>query len=462
MRNNASDSFIASLSSITPDIGKSLRILKNGIFIAEDKFSSVTYSYETWLKDNNLSVKDEKTISQRVLGDDKRLLYYLPEGQNCLVGYVALYSFSDTGSSNDLSNDDFQKHNIARSSLQNIPESKSSSISAFEYIHPRDPWFTSTTDIRVRQSAQFGTLFEISLKDFHIKIKEPILRLIAKCLRESAYFSGKFPEIENSLRDVIPVICKLLKEARSPNFKTPVFIPETFQNALGEGKFRLLVSSNLVFIIDNDSTIVNVIEQKGKNFRKLIEEELFILKAGKERFLDTIDLYSKDKISPLAVKINGKIFTIDRHAIISLVQDAVSSPWFRDNLFKKKMEESKLSFNERFVCYTVKDILKAIAFPLKYADWVSSKYTGSKSSTDFSEKQEAKSFQLTYLPWTFVTGRNNTIKLFTELGARNKRMGDKAGSQNRGPVKDYKKRSFRNTGNIKNKSIEAKANHRGK
>jgi hypothetical protein len=373
----SSESFLSSIESFSPELRGALRKLRTGVFISEEVLGEVQKGYEEWMHAHSLSLKSDDKISKRIFGLESPPLYYLPEGQNCFCGYIAPVENID---------------NVG--SLSIIPKSDSVAISATNFLHPKDPWCDKKEDIRVRRSPSTGTFIEFKFESVTYSVKEVTLRVIANYLRASSRFIKEFPEIELSLRGVITTVYVALKNSKRVSPGKRVYIPERYKS----DQNVLKIFKNLVIVIDKDSQVLDVYELKGKNFRKNIFDEIEgLMLQKKNRFFEAVELCASKTGFFLRVKIKGKPFSIDKHAILELIDSVPTSPWLMAKVSPR---------------YTVSEVLSAIGSALKYADWVN--MSSLSSGTDATTKGSKPHFELKYIPWTFEVGRNNTIIRFIE------------------------------------------------
>jgi hypothetical protein len=373
----SSDSFLSSIESFSPELRGALRKLRTGVFISEEVLGEVQKGYEEWMHAHSLSLKSDDKISKRIFGLESPPLYYLPEGQNCYCGYIAPVENIETVES-----------------LSVIPRSDSVAISATNFLHPKDPWCNRKEDIRVRRSPSTGTFVDFRFESATYSVKEVTLRAIGNYLRASSRFTKDFPEMEISLRGVITTLLVALKNAKKVSPGKRMYVPERYQS----DQNVLKIFKNLILVIDKDNQLLDVYELKGKNFRKNVFDEIeSLIPQKKNRFFEAVELCASKTGFFFRVKIKGKPFSIDKHAILDLIESVPSSPWMMGKVSPR---------------YTVSEVLTAIGSALKYADWVN--MSSLSSSQDAPKKGAKPHFELKYIPWTFDVGRNNTIIRFVE------------------------------------------------
>jgi len=379
---NQGESFLQSLKDAPSDLRKCLRVTKKGIFIPEDKLQSVYESYQTWLQANNISLKSEDKLVQRIFGSDEPNLVYLPEGSVCFVGFISPLS-------------------ATAENISFLPSSVSVLIDSLTYIHPKDPWISSAEGIRIKTSPQSGSYYQftksIGNESVSYKVKESDLRSFIEYIRSSAKFVAEYPLIKRSMRDAVEAFYKIIFNSKAIGGKKFILIPEEYKGVSG---VTYRISSNLVFIVNAENQVVNVYETRGKNYFKFLEDQFQYLTLKKNvRHIDVIELTQNHKFLLGRVKIKGKFVTIEKKAFFILVDSVGRSHWFRGKLEPR---------------YTIKDILVQIAGTLKYADWVDL----TKLTEDKKVQAGHSRFELKYTPWTFKTGKSGNIYEFVEGGRK--------------------------------------------
>lgn len=374
----ASDSFIASIEGFSEGLCKELRVLSSSVFISESVLPKVASEYESWLSRHNLSLKSDDKLNRRIFGIDNPPLYYLSEGQGCISGYVSNYNESNESKVN---------------SITLIPKTASSAISAFDYLHPKDPLLNNNNLIRLRQNPSTGTNIEFKASSLPFVAKESIARKIVNLLRSSSFYQERHPEIYLSLREAFHLLSKILIDSKAISNKKIYFVPEAVLDRLNKSEVSIRISANLLLIFEGDVNLIDAYEMRGRNFRELIKSEFSHLKNDKKVLqIETIELISdplegKQSAYPARVKIKGKPFAIEQRAIFDLIESVPRSPWM-----KKKLPS----------LFSLRHVLEAIGFALKYADWVN---LSSLGNSENSESKSRGSYELKYIPWTFQTGR---------------------------------------------------------
>lgn len=379
---NYGESFLQSLKDAPLELKKNLRLTKKGIFIPEDKVSAVYEAYQSWLHANNIGLKSEDKIVQRVFGSDDPSLVYLPEGSACFAGFISPLSSSVDATSF-------------------LPLSSSVLIDSLNYVHPKDPWISSVQGIRIKTSPQTGSYFQftkpIGEENVSYQVKDSDLRSYIEYLRASTKFVAGYPLIKRSMRDAVEAFYKIIFSAKLVGAKKFLLVPEEFK---GITNLSYRISSNLVLIVNDKNQIIKVYETRGKNYFQFLEAELQYLTVKKNiGHIDVIELARSHKFLLGRVKIKNKFVTIEKRGFFLLVDSIGRSHWFRGKLASR---------------YTLKDILVHLASVLKYADWVDL----TKLTEDRKVEAGHSRFELKYTPWTFKTGKSGNIYEFVEGGRK--------------------------------------------
>ncbi len=383
----ASESFIQSLKDADINLKSKLRVVKRGVFIPEDQVEVVIKLFSEWLIKNKVSIKSDDKITLRIFSVDNPPLYYLPEGNYCLSGFLA----------------PFEGEILDQISVK---KSMSALIDASTYIHPKDPFLLSSKNFRVKSSPQFGTAYELIDKDNKTFLfKEAALKLTLSLLKESKKFSNDYPELMTSMRDSIAPIIKLLSISKLVADKKKIFVPDRYKT----GKFHFRLISNLVFVTSETNEVLFAYELRGKNFLELLDQELnYIRNTLNKKYLDIFEVYSNSRDISGSVKIKGKPVSIEKRALNELVQNATISKWLRGKL------------GDRF---SLSDVILAISSALKFADWVDVSKLGENPDPRAKPKLELK-----YTPWTF-----STVTIYDKgAGQKKGREGNRRPNRNEG------------------------------
>jgi hypothetical protein len=397
----SSDSFLSSIDTYPPVLKEKLRKLRAGIFIPEHSVGEVESLYRSWLAEHKITIKTDEKLDQRMFGAQAPQLCYLPEGQDCLCGFLAPVDKGDEGAA-----------------FEGVPKSESSVISGVSFLHPKDTWFSDRSDIKVRRSATQGTYVEFRTGgNTSFSIKESLVRSLAELLRSSGRFSSEFPDIQRSLRDVVVTLGSILARGRFASSKKPLFIPSGV--SLKESSF--FIYKNLVLVFGAGNVLTDFYELRGRNFRNRVLDEIRVLKGtNRSRAFEALEICaSRSSDFYVRAKVKGKFLSIDTSAIIDLVDMVPLSNWMLSKVPSR---------------YTVQDVLVAIGGALKYADWVNMSALSAEQKQDSSQGKAR--FQLKYIPWTFITGRKNNIVRFTDGSIKSRPQNKKPGKRPPSPKKN--------------------------
>lgn len=410
----ASDSFLSSIESFPEDLQKKLRRLRTGVFIPESCLKDVEEQYRNWLLAHHISSKSDDKLEKRIFGIETPHLSYLPEGQDCLSGFLATFQAPASSSSES------EQLNF---NFGSVPKSDSSVISGVGFLHPKDSFFAEHPSIKIRRSSTLGTSIEFKVGEKQYTAKESVARSLAELLRTSSRFSAEFPNIQNSLRDAIIAVSKICKGARAHAPKKPIFVPSTLKGDDG----NLLVYKNLVLVFNKDFQLQDFYELRGKNFKNKVLEEIAKLKGdSKVRVFDALEICSSRSGFYLRAKVKGKYISIDTFAILELVDMVPLSNWMLAKVPAR---------------YTVQDVLTAIGGALRYADWVN---MNSLSLEQKEAKDGGSRYELKYIPWTFVVSKKNSISKFVDGNVRNKPFDQRNAGKRESGSKPYNKPGARN------------------
>jgi hypothetical protein len=375
----AAESFLSSLGDLSNNDQLELRLLKNKLFIAEGFLENLISHYQNWLALNGAGSYTKDKVLNRVFGTENLTLYYVPDGNNCLIGYIA----------NVTSEFELKKGSI--------PLSNSVPINAKDYLHPKDPSIKTIEGVEIRKPLNQSTQIVVNLGSQKVILSEIILRKVTEILRSSRKVIETYPEIERSLKDALRILRVLLLQSKVVSRSRSQLVPEQYSAEDIELRFF----SGNVFVIKGEE-LKDIFEVRGRGLSALVDSELvYLAEKINLKNIDVFQLLHKDPKVIGKMKITGKWYAIDRRAFKALLEKISLSRFFQGKLAKR---------------YTIKNVLEVLIPVLRNADWIDVSSLGRQQAIESTQKNKPR-FELKYTPWTFVTGKNFTIIDFVESGS---------------------------------------------
>lgn len=379
----ASESFVTSLTSFPEDLKRKLKLLKGKLFIPERVLDDVLEAYSGWLTTAGVGAYSKDKLLGRLFGSTSQTLYYLPEGNTCEIGYLVVLPVDLQGSDQ---------------AYQGVVRSSSVSISAIDYLHPKDQSVSEIEGVEIRRPTNQSTSIVFQIKNDSYVASEPLVRKIVSAIRLSKKLSESYPQVHVSLRDALQPVRSILRASKKVHRSKPILIPEQF--AVQPQQYIFYTFSHLVFVFQGTS-IIDVYEHRGKGFATLLDQEAqYLITNKKIKSIDVFQLVTRDAWAIGCLKIAGKWFSVDKRGFRFLLEKIGESKWFRG-----KIDET----------YTLSQVLEKLVPALKNADWVDVSKLGREAALAEHKKPR---FELKYTPWTFKTGKNYTIIEFIESGVK--------------------------------------------
>lgn len=373
----ASDSFLSAIKDSDKDKKSSLRVLKEKLYIPENSLEQILSLYEAWLINAGAGSYSREKLLSRVFGETNHSLYYLPEGNDCSIGFIANLA-PGASTSSDLG----------------VVSSNSVPIAAADYLHPRDNSYANIEGVELKRPYNQALQIILSSKKNSFAFTESLFRKVVSILRKTHKIEKSYPHISRSLRDALTPLRDTLSQAKFVKPSQIFLVPEQYKNDSSVKFFRV---HNMVLVV-KDTQAIDVYENRGPGLFEFIDNELRYLTEKKSvKSIDVFQINSRDRFVIGRLKIAGKWFSLDKKGFRFLIENAFKSRWLRDKLDG---------------LFTVKDLIEKMVAALKNADWVDVSQLGRQAGKDNKPK-----FELKYTPWTFKTGKNFTIVDYVEGGS---------------------------------------------
>lgn len=355
-----------SSSSSEEDRYTKLRATPTGLFISQDRLEHILQCYSEWLKKSSSNVPVGEKLVRKLLGEESPALYYLLDGKTTLVGYIAKGILKPTK----------QIH---------IPFFQGSLINAQDYLHMRDPIFQEHDSVNAIVGSG-GFQIEFESKNGKLLTTQDSLKNFSQLIEHSPYLLKKHPSVTQALRNVIPALAKIWKEAKPITTEYKNLVPPAFRKEKDSDIFHW---SELILLRQKDNQLGFSYGKKGRNFRSFLTLEVRKLHRKKLNVQDFHFLNQRGLFGSL--RVGNDTLRIQERTVREFTEHIHQLQQLRELLPNR---------------YTAKDALDQLLTLLKASRWVEPhalpKHVteGSGSQKTFRKKDD----------WIFIFGKNFTLE----------------------------------------------------
>lgn len=233
----------------------SLRITPHGLFVEEGFMDELVHVFQSWLREKSGAEveKSEKKALRRLFGGEQPPRHYLIEGKLCLRGVLAPFKVQEP-----------QKYQL--------PFFLGSLAAADQYLHPRDPVFSSLTGVEAIAGPS-GTDIKITVKKRHLVVPNTILRELVSMLKHSPGHRHDPPQL--TLVDGVRELLRILPRAKVARPNRGLLVPSRFANPK---RYDFLLTRGFVFVCDKSGKVESCYEMRGSNFYHFLRGEFAALR----------------------------------------------------------------------------------------------------------------------------------------------------------------------------------------
>jgi hypothetical protein len=260
-----------------------VRITPHGLFVEKGSFQKVIEGYQAWLRKRTggTVVKSVDKCVKRLFGSHEPPQFYLVEGKQCLLGYMVPCEVQQP-----------QKYNL--------PFYLGSLLDTREYLHPRDPFLMELRGVEVTPKPQ-GVEVKFTAQRRSIRVAADVLKQFSQLAANSHKLLEKNSRAGTALRDSLEALIRLVGKAQPVMENEPLLVPSRNKERRGLSYLRL---GTLVFVLERAETLVGCYELRGKNFQRMLRQELtalarncrghrigaFELPKGRSKYLGSIEI----------------------------------------------------------------------------------------------------------------------------------------------------------------------------
>ncbi len=246
-------------------IESDLRRAENGIFFPEERLDQLLELYNNFLIET-FGAKDKLSFTKalsRLLGSNEISQVYILEGKTCKAGYnIALGE---------------KKPSVK------LPIYKGKSLSAVEFLHPRDPLFRQIDSLSSRMGKN-GLEFQLDYKKRKLRFDPTLLRRFITLAKYSTKTLKIYDRFNWSQREALKAFVAIFKKSRLVGESYSLVIPSFFRKEKNAEYYNV---ANYYFVVVNDE-IKFCYELRGKNLsyflRSQIDGAKFTLKDKETKY----------------------------------------------------------------------------------------------------------------------------------------------------------------------------------
>lgn len=242
----------------TSRLNSAYRLTRDGLFVAEEELESFFSLYQDWLQD--LSAADEsrrsiEKVRKKFLGNEQPKLWYLLDGKRVLLGVLL-------------------KGEIPEARNSRIPYYQANLLDPLDNLHPADPILQAIPGLKARISAREGLLLSFARLERaeaeSVELREPELRACIKELRAVPKIAQRYPTIKASLREALPVLQEIFRQARNLSANEQLLIPSSLEQ---KSNLRILQSHGVYFALEG-SKLLATFSHRGSALKRFLKAEL--------------------------------------------------------------------------------------------------------------------------------------------------------------------------------------------
>ncbi len=293
------------------ELANGFRVVKDGVFVQEDRLDALVKAYQDWLKENsgNPEGRSLEKCWKRLIGTEEPVLLYALDGKRCIPGFVV---------KSEAPNPQVSKIPVYRASL--LPTSSS--------LHPRDPFIERMAPVRTRTNTNEGLVLEFPSASGRVDVTEQALSQFAQFARSSPRLLARYPDAKKALRNVVEPLKDMLASARVSPPGQRLLVPNTLR---GKSNLRFLKSQGVYFVIEGEHKLLTTFCIVGKALPKFIRSEIDAMAKAKQ-FLQGFEPLSPKKGCIGKLFTQGIAFHLHMGALLQFLKQAQSQPKLRKKL----------------------------------------------------------------------------------------------------------------------------------
>ncbi|MCO6432184.1 MAG: hypothetical protein J5J00_15105, partial [Deltaproteobacteria bacterium] len=247
-------SFISDVKRVFPAefLNASVRATPHGLFVEESSLGRIIEGYQSWLAQATAGevVKSPGKCMKRLFGSTEPVRQYLIEGKQCLIGMLI-------------------KSEIAHAQSLGLPYFLGSLTSMREFIHPRDPIFSSLKNIEVVNTSQ-GSVYRLSSAGPNYDVPEERLRSFASIAARSSIILRQEPKLPESLAAALRALISMLEKSRAAGGDKEILVPSRFSD---QERYNFKILGSFTFVFDRNNTLQHCYDLRSSNLFRFIREE---------------------------------------------------------------------------------------------------------------------------------------------------------------------------------------------